>query len=346
MLKVAIVGASGYAGGELLKILLSHPKVEVVSITSERSAGKHVAALFPNLGRVCNMSFEKLDPREISAKAELAFMAVPHKQAMNPVAQFVGVNMRVIDLSADFRFKDARVYEDWYDTEHEQPGVCNVAIYGLPETNREEVKRARVIGNPGCYPTGALLALTPLLKEGLVELDSIVVDSKSGVSGAGRTPGEMYHYPECNETLTPYKVGQHRHTPEIEQGLSEAAGEPVVISFTPHLAPMNRGIITTAYARLNKYKGPESLLKLYAKFYKDSYFVRILGKGNYPTVSSVKGTNFCDIGLYSDLRTKRVVVMSAIDNLVKGAAGQAVQNMNLMYGFEETEGLKHLGIFP
>jgi len=346
MIKVAVVGSSGYAGGELLRILLGHKEVEVTAVTSESSAGQHVASLFPHLGRLCNLTLEKADPTVIAGKAGLVFLAVPHSKAMTIAAQFVGIGVGVIDLSADYRFRDTRIYNEWYGEEHEQPGLAYMAAYGLTELHRDEIKRARLIGNPGCYPTGALLALTPLVKEGLIELDSIIVDSKSGVSGAGRTPAQAYHYPEANESMMAYKVGVHRHTPEIEQGLSEVAGSPVIISFTPHLAPMNRGILTTCYAKLKDIQGPDTLRKMYAKFYKDSFFVRILGKGNYPNVSAVRGSNFCDIGLYSDLRTRRVVVMSAIDNLVKGAAGQAVQNMNVLCGFDETEGLKHLGMFP
>jgi len=320
--------------------------VEVTAITSEKSAGQHVASLFPHLGRLCNLTLEKLDPTTIANKADIVFLAVPHTAAMNTAAQFVGISKRVIDLSADYRFKDTRIYTEWYGEEHEQPGVAYMAAYGLPELHRDEIRGARIVGNPGCYPTGAILALAPLVKEGLIELDSIVVDSKSGVSGAGRTPATPYHYPEANESIMAYKIGVHRHTPEIEQELSHLSGKGTIISFTPHLTPMNRGILTTAYAKLKAYKGPDSLLKLYAKFYKDDFFVRVLGRGNYPSVSSVRGSNFCDIGLYSDLRTQRVVVVSAIDNLVKGAAGQAVQNMNIMLGLDETEGLKHLGMFP
>jgi len=346
MVRVAVVGSSGYAGGELLRILLGHKGVEVTAVTSEKSAGQHVASLFPNLGRLCNLTLEKLDPTTIANKADLVFLAVPHKAAMKTAAQFVGVGVRVVDLSADYRFRDTRVYEEWYGEEHEQPGLAHIAVYGLPELHKDEIRKAHIVGNPGCYPTGAILALAPLVKDGLVELDSLIIDSKSGVSGAGRTPGLPYHYPEANESIMAYKIGVHRHTPEIEQELTGLAGSAAIVSFTPHLTPMNRGILTTAYAKLKQYKGPDSLLKLYAKFYKDDFFVRVMGKGNYPSVSAVKGSNFCDVGLYSDLRTGRVVVVSAIDNLVKGAAGQAVQNMNLMLGMDETEGLKHLGMFP
>lgn len=346
MLKVAVIGSSGYAGGELLRILLGHKEVEVTAVTSEKSAGQPVAALFPHLGRLCNLTLEALDPNVIATKADVAFLAVPHKAAMSTAAKLVGIGMRVIDLSADFRFKDTRIYDEWYGEEHEQPGLAYMAVYGLPELHREEIKAARLIGNPGCYPTSAILALAPLVKEGLVELDSIVVDSKSGVSGAGRTPAQAYHYPEANEAIMPYKIGTHRHTPEIEQELSNMAGSGVIVSFTPHLTPMNRGILTTTYSRLKEITGPDTLLKLYAKFYRNDFFVRVMGKGNYPNVANVRGSNFCDIGLYSDIRTRRVVVVSAIDNLVKGAAGQAVQNMNIMMGFDETEGLKHLGMFP
>ncbi|MBI5189321.1 MAG: N-acetyl-gamma-glutamyl-phosphate reductase [Nitrospirae bacterium] len=346
MIRVAVVGSSGYAGGELLRILLGHKEVQVTAVTSEKSAGQHIAFLFPHLGRLCNLTLEKLDPTELANKADLVFLAVPHKEAFTVAAKFVGVGVRVVDLSADLRFRDTRLYEEWYEVEHEQPGLAHMAVYGLTELYRDEIKRARAVGNPGCYPTGALLALAPLVKEGLVELDSIIVDSKSGVSGAGRTPGLTYHYPEANEGMMAYKIGTHRHTPEIEQELTNLAGSAVVVSFTPHLTPMNRGILTTAYAKLKEYKGPETLRKMYAKFYKDAFFVRVMGKGAYPNVNAVRGSNFCDIGLYSDLRTGRVVVTSAIDNLVKGAAGQAVQNMNVMCGFDETEGLKHLGMFP
>ena len=339
MLKVAVVGSSGYAGGELLRILLGHKEVEVTAVTSEKSAGQHVASLFPNLGRLINLNLEALEPNTIASKADFIFLAVPHTAAMNVAAQFVGIGKRVVDLSADFRFKDARIFEKWYEEEHQQPGLCVMAAYGLTELHKEEIKRARLVGNPGCYPTGANLALAPLVKHGLVEPDSIVVDSKSGVSGAGRGPALPYHYPEANEAMMAYKIGVHRHTPEIEQELGLLSGKPVTVSFTPHLTPMNRGILTTCYAKLAKPIDTEHLLMHYAKFYKDSFFVRVLGKGSYPNVSAVRGSNFCDIGVYSDPRTGRVVVSSAIDNLVKGAAGQAVQNMNLMYGWSEEEGL-------
>jgi N-acetyl-gamma-glutamyl-phosphate reductase len=346
MLKVAVVGSSGYAGGELLRILLGHPEVEVTAVTSEKSEGQSVLALFPHLARLTNLTLEKLDPSAIASKADIIFLAVPHTAAMDAAAKFVGTGKRVIDLSADYRFKDIGVYQKWYGEEHMQPGLAFMAVYGLPELHREEIKKARIIGNPGCYPTGAILALAPLVKAGLAELDSIVVDSHSGVSGAGRTPGQMYHFPEANEGLTAYKVGTHRHTPEIEQELGALAGKEFNVSFTPHLAPMNRGILTTAYAKLAKWASSEQLAVLYAKFYKKEFFVRVLGPGAYPNVNAVKGSNFCDIGVYSDPRTGRAVIVSAIDNLVKGAAGQAVQNMNIMMGWDETLGLKNLGMFP
>ncbi len=346
MLKVAVVGSSGYAGGELLRILLGHPEVEVTAVTSEKSEGQHIVALFPNLGRVCNLSLEKLEPTAIASKADVVFLALPHMKAMDAAAQFVGIGKRVIDLSADYRFKDVSVYQKWYGEEHNQPGLAFMSIYGLPELHREEIKRARIIGNPGCYPTGAILALAPLVKAGLALPDSIIVDSHSGVSGAGRTPGQMYHFPEANEGLTAYKVGVHRHTPEIEKELSGLAGKELTVSFTPHLAPMNRGILTTAYAKLTKEASTEQLAVLYSKFYKKEFFVRVLGPGGYPNVNAVKGSNFCDIGVYSDPRTGRAVIVSAIDNLVKGAAGQAVQNLNIMMGWDEALGLKNLGMFP
>ncbi|MGA2193609.1 MAG: N-acetyl-gamma-glutamyl-phosphate reductase [Nitrospirota bacterium] len=345
MLKIAVVGSSGYAGGELIRILLGHKEVEIVAVTSEKSAGQHIATLFPNFGRLLDLALEPLDPNVIASKANFIFLAIPHMTAMNVGARFVGIGRRVVDLSADYRFRDVSVYKEWYGEEHMQPGLAVMSAYGLPELHRAEIKKAPIVGNPGCYPTGAILALAPLLKEGLVEPDSIVIDSKSGVSGAGRSPGLTYHFPELNEGFMAYKIGIHRHTPEIEQELSMLSGKEVKISFTPHLAPMNRGIYSTCYAKMTKFKETEELQKIYAKFYKAEFFVRILAK-TYPNVISVKGSNFCDIALKSDPRTGRVVIVSAIDNLVKGAAGQAVQNMNIMMGFEETEGLKSLGMFP
>jgi N-acetyl-gamma-glutamyl-phosphate reductase len=251
-----------------------------------------------------------------------------------------------VDLSADYRLADPAEYEAWYEHCHQYPHLLKVAVYGLPELHREKIKKAVLTANPGCYPTSAILGLAPLLKNRKVDHKTIVIDSKSGVSGAGRSASLAHHYPEVNEGLTAYKIGNHRHTPEIEQELSAQAGERVTVSFTPHLIPMNRGILTTAYATFSQAMNTAQLHALYKAFYKTEPFIRLLPPGQFPNVRNVRGSNFCDIGVHADSRTGRAVVVTAIDNLVKGAAGQAIQNMNIMMGFDETEGLQFAGLFP
>jgi N-acetyl-gamma-glutamyl-phosphate reductase len=346
MLKVAIVGSSGYAGGELCRILLGHKNVEITAVTSERSAGRKVSTLFPQLTKLTDLVLEPLDPDTIGKKADFFFLAVPHLTAMSVAARFIGMGKKVVDLSADFRFRDPAIYQEWYGESHLHPELTKKAVYGLPELHRADIAKAILVGNPGCYPTSAILAMAPLLKECVVDEKTLIVDSKSGVSGAGRTPALPYHFPEANESLMAYKIGEHRHTPEIEQELSLCHGEQVLISFTPHLVPMNRGILTTAYAKLKRAVTEDDIREIYNKHYKDEFFVRVLEEKVFPNVANVRGSNFCDINFKLDHRTGRVVVVSAIDNLVKGAAGQAVQNMNLMNGFNETEGLLTLGMFP
>lgn len=346
MLKVAVVGASGYTGVELLRLLYGHPEVAVTCITSEQSAGKPVADVFPTLrGRYAQL-LESLEPVRVAGKADLIFTALPHKAAMEVVPTFLELGKRVVDLSADYRFGDAAVYEKWYEP-HMNPETLKEAVYGLPEVRRDKIAGARLVGNPGCYPTSVILGLMPLLKEGIVDPSTIISDSKSGTSGAGRGAKVDNLFCEVNEGFKAYGVGGvHRHIPEIEQELSLLAGEQITITFTPHLVPMDRGILSTIYARLTGNHSAADLVKLYAGFYEGEPFVRVLPAGSIPSTAHVRGSNFCDIGLSVDSRTGRVIVVSAIDNLVKGAAGQAVQNMNIMHGFPETMGLELLPVFP
>jgi N-acetyl-gamma-glutamyl-phosphate reductase len=345
-LKIAIVGSSGYTGGELYRILLHHPLVTVTAVTSEKSAGKPITDIFPHLAGLTDLVCEPLDPDSIAKKSDFVFLALPHVTAQEAAFRFYKLGKKVVDLSADYRLADPALYEQWYEHCHQYPDLLKISVYGLPELHREKIRQTSLTANPGCYPTSAILGLAPLLKKGLVDLNSIIIDSKSGVSGAGRSPSLAHHYPEVNEGLTAYKIGTHRHTPEIEQELSSLASGKVTVSFTPHLIPMNRGILSTSYARLARETTTAELHAHYDEFYKKEPFVRLLPPGRFPNVRNVRGSNFCDIGVYADPRTGRAVVVTAIDNLVKGASGQAVQNMNLMMGFDEVEGLKFAGLFP
>ncbi|HEX8947724.1 MAG TPA: N-acetyl-gamma-glutamyl-phosphate reductase [Dissulfurispiraceae bacterium] len=346
MLKVAICGGSGYTGAELLRILLLHPGVEVTAVTSERSAGKRVTDLFPHLHRYAHLIYEPLDKEKVLEKADLFFMALPHAASQEAVDYFYRKGRKVVDLSADYRLADAAVYEEWYKTPHHYKDTLKEAVYGLPELHRERIRSAKLIANPGCYPTSAILGLNPAITNGLIDVEHIIVDSKSGTSGAGRKADTVFSYCEVNEGFKAYGIGVHRHTPEIEQELSGLAGKKIVINFTPHLVPMDRGIITTAYARLTKETGTAEVLSLYRKAYEEEPFVNVLEEGLYPNAKHVRGSNYCEIGLKVNARTNTLIVVSTIDNLVKGASGQAVQNMNIMTGFEETAGLGSLAVFP
>jgi N-acetyl-gamma-glutamyl-phosphate reductase len=345
-INVAIVGSSGYTGAELMRILLNHPQVTVTAITSEKSAGKPISSIFPHLAGLTSLVCEHLDPDTISMKSDLVFLALPHVTAQEAAFRFNKLGKKVVDLSADYRLSDPSVYAMWYEHTHQYPELLKEAVYGLPELHGSRIKKASLIANPGCYPTSAILGLAPLMQKGRVDLGSIIIDSTSGVSGAGRSTSLTHHFPEVNEGFMAYKVGTHRHTPEIEQELSALAGKQITLSFTPHLAPMNRGILTTLYARQLTAFDTASLHALYQDYYKKAPFVRMLPLGQFPNVRNVRGSNFCDIGVYADQRTGRVVVVTAIDNLVKGASGQAIQNMNLMMGFDEEEGLRFAGVFP
>lgn len=346
MLKIAIVGASGYTGLELIRLLDRHPRVVTSCVTSEQSAGKRISEIFPTLRGRCDLILEPLDPAAIAAKADLIFTALPHQAAMKVVPAFLAAGKPVVDLSADYRLHDPAVYAAWYEP-HLNPELLPDAVFGLPELRRDLIKQARLVANPGCYPTSVILGLKPLLENRLIDLATIIADSKSGTSGAGRSAKVDSLYCEVNDSFKAYGVGGvHRHTPEIEQELSELAGTPVTITFTPHLVPMDRGILSTIYATPSRAVSTDELVALYAATYTDEPFVRPLPKGQLPSTAFVRGSNFCDIGITLDSRANRIVVVTAIDNLVKGASGQAIQNMNLLCGFPETSGLEGLAIFP
>ncbi|MEW6116054.1 MAG: N-acetyl-gamma-glutamyl-phosphate reductase [Nitrospirota bacterium] len=346
MVKIAICGGSGYTGAELLRILLLHPGVEITAVTSEKSAGKKVTDLFPHLHRYTHLIYEPMDKEKLLDKADLFFMALPHAASQEAVDYFFKKGKKVVDLSADFRIGDAAVYEEWYKTPHHYKDTLKEAVYGLPELHRERIRKARLIANPGCYPTSAILGLTPALREGLIDSGSIIIDSKSGTSGAGRKADTAFSYCEVNDGFKAYGIAVHRHTPEIEQELSGIAGKRITINFTPHLVPMDRGIISTMYAKLVKNSDTAEILSLYRKMYDKEPFVNVLDEGVFPNAKNVRGSNYCDIGLKVNKRTNTLIVISAIDNLVKGASGQAVQNMNLVLGFKETTALESLALFP
>ncbi len=346
MLKVAICGGSGYAGSELLRLLSHHRRVEIGAVTSERSAGRKVTDLFPHLLGAVDLEFEPLKPVSLLEKADLFFLALPHAASQEAVNFFHSGGKHVVDLSADYRLKSPRVYKEWYKVSHEYPSLLEEAVYGLPELYREEIRRTRLVANPGCYPTGAILGLYPALKEGLVDASSVVIDSKSGTSGAGRKADTAYSFCEVNESFRAYGIATHRHTPEIEQELSGISGTEVAVNFTPHLLPVSRGILTTVYCRLKAEVSTGEVIERYRETYGKEPFVRIYAEGTLPDIRNVRGTNFCDIGLRVNGRTKTLVVVTAIDNLLKGASGQAVHNMNIMMGFDETEGLDLLAPLP
>jgi N-acetyl-gamma-glutamyl-phosphate reductase len=345
MIKVAIIGGSGYTGGELLRLLEQHPYIKITAVTSERSKGKPVSGSFPNL-KNCRLKFEPLKIKNIIKKADLFFLCLPHKTSQDVVATLYKVGKKIIDLSADYRLKDAAVYRKWYDTRHKFPILLKKAVYGLPELYREKIKRASIIANPGCYPTGAILGLAPIMKNSAVDFDSIIVDSKSGVSGAGRNPALPFMFSEVNESVKAYAVTVHRHMPEIEQELSSISKKKIKINFTPHLIPVDRGILSTIYVKLKKNIKPADVHGIYKKFYAKEPFVRVLKDKEYPNTKAVMGTNSCDIALFVDKHKNSLIIVTAIDNLLKGASGQAVHNMNIMYGFDETTGLTALPSYP
>lgn len=346
MIKAAICGGSGYTGAELLRILSGHPEVEITAVTSEKSAGKKVADLFPHLHKYSYLIYEPLDKEKIMNKADVFFMALPHAASQEAVDYFFKKGKKVIDLSADYRLSDVAVYEEWYKTPHNYADTLKEAVYGLPELHRERIKQSSLVANPGCYPTSAILGLYPAIKEDIIDVNSIIIDSKSGTSGAGRKADVGFSYCEVNEGFKAYGIATHRHTPEIEQELSEIAGKKITINFTPHLVPMDRGIISTIYGKMIRKAETADMLSVYKKYYDAEPFVKVLDEGVYPNAKNVRGSNYCEIGLRVNKRTNTLIIVSAIDNLVKGASGQAIQNMNIMMGFKETTALESLAVFP
>ena len=351
-LQVAVIGASGYGGAELARLLAGHPQAQLARATaSGERAGAKLSDLFPSLRGVCEVVCEELDIERLASDCDFVFISLPHGKAMEIVPALLERGVKVCDIGADFRLRDAQEYEQWYKHTHSAPQLLCTAIYGLPEWNRDKIKGARLLSNPGCYPTSAILALAPFVAEDLVRQDSIIVDAASGTSGAGRSSfGLGMHHPEISTDFKAYNVATHRHTPEIEQGLTDAfndqAAEPLRITFTAHLLPIARGILSTCYATLHHKTSIEQAQAVLQARYEHEPFVRVLPVGQLPQIKHVSGSNFCDIGVQVDKRTGRLIVISAIDNLVKGAAGQAMQNMNLMCGFDETSGLMSAPVFP
>lgn len=344
--KAGIIGSTGYAGQEIVRLLLAHKEVEIKWYGSQSYIDKKYYQVFGNMFQLVENVCVEDDIKRLAEEVDVIFMATPQGYCASVITEEILNKVKIIDLSADFRIKEAATYEQWYGMEHKSPQYIEEAVYGLCEVNREAVKNARLIANPGCYPTCSFLSIYPLAKEGLLDMKTIIIDAKSGVSGAGRGAKINNLYCEVNESMKAYGVTTHRHTPEIEEQLGYAAGEKTAITFTPHLVPMNRGILITAYAVLNKEISQQELKSIYHKYYDGEYFVRVLEDGSAPETRWVEGSNFVDVNCILDKRTNRVIMMGAMDNLVKGAAGQAVQNMNLLFGLEETEGLKLVPMFP
>ncbi len=353
-LRIAVIGASGYTGGELLRLLSLHPKVQICRVVaSSKSDGLSVSSLLPNLSKIIDIQLSPLNIPSIAKEVDLVFLSLPHTQSLEPVADFLSHEKLVIDLSADYRLRNATVYKQWYQTTHPHPDLLQQAVYGLPELYRSAIRNSQLVAVPGCYPTVAILQLAPFVAQNLIEWDSIIIDAKSGVSGAGRTPALGFHFPEAHEAIHAYKIATHRHLPEIEQGLNHlipasdtTPASPISLIFTPHLIPINRGILSTAYAKLQSNVGPADIENIYHHFYKDEPFIRVYPQAEAVNPRNLRGANFCDLSCTFDSRTGHIISSGAIDNLVKGAAGQAIQCMNLMAGFQETLGLTSPGLFP
>lgn len=345
-IKAAIVGSTGYGGVELIRLLQGHPKVEIVSVISASSAGVPITDGFPHLSAIVTQNLDGVDPKEIAKKADVVFTATPSGVSGKLVPGLLNEGLKVIDLSGDFRIKDGEVYETWYKHDAPDPQRLEEAVYGLCEIYGEDVRGVDFISNPGCYPTATLLGLIPALSKGWIDPASIIIDAKSGVSGAGRGTSLTSHYAEINENMKAYKVNKHQHIPEIEQCLTQVAGEQVTVTFTTHLVPMTRGIMSTMYAQMKGAYTEDDLIDLYRQFYEGRPFVRVRGAGKWPATKEVLGSNYCDIGFAVDDRTGRVTIISVIDNVVKGAAGQAIQNLNLMMGWDEAEGLRLVPVYP
>ena len=337
MINVGIIGVTGYVGEELIEVLLNHPQVRITNLSIRKDAPMHIAKIHPKFKGRLDLICDLPDIKEIASKCDVVFLALPHTVSMDMAPKLLKAGLKVIDLSADYRIKDIRVYEKAYNYKHKDKSNIAQAVYGLPELYREKIKKAKLIANPGCYPTAAALALAPLVScvKG-VDLDTIIIDAKSGVSGAGKKMADALMFEEVNEDFKAYKVNVHQHAPEINQELSKLSGKKLSVTFVPHLLPLDRGILETIYVKKNK-SGTQNILDVYKKFYKKEPFVRVCSEGVYPRLKDVANTNYCNIAIKEE--SKQVIIISAIDNLLKGASGQAVQNMNIMFGFDEKAGL-------
>lgn len=346
MIKAGIIGATGYVGEEILRLLIQHPEVEPTILVSRSYKDEPFSSVYGNFLTICDQNCAEGEINHIAKQVDVLFIALPHGIASNQIDHSILKHTKVIDLGADYRLKSQETYEEWYKVEHGSPDLLGEAVYGLCEWKRDEIKKSSLIANPGCYTTCSILTLSPLLKENMIDERTLIVDAKSGVTGAGRGLNLGTHFTECNESIKAYKIASHRHTPEIEQQLSEVSGKEVQITFTPHLVPMNRGILVTAYAALKEKADYKELIQCYKEYYGNEFFIRLLPEGVFPETRWVKGSNYCDIGIALDKRTNRVVMLGAIDNLMKGAAGQAVQNMNILFDYPEKIGLEMVPLFP
>ena len=345
MINVGIIGATGYAGEELVRILSGHPEVNITEIVSKSFAGQKLSDLYPTLRGVVDGVCGDVDVDRIADNCDVVFTALPHGASANLISQLAKKGAKIIDLSADFRYKDTDVYTEWYGVDHCDKELLGKSVYGLCELYRDELKKTDIIGNPGCYTTTSILGAAPLVAKGLIDTKTIIIDAKSGVTGAGRKEKLDLSFCECTETMKAYGVATHRHTSEIEQELSILAGEKITLNFTPHLIPMKRGILATIYANLTSDITTEELVKIYKDFYDGEYFIRVYDAGSLPETHHVAGSNFVDIGCVVEKRTNRAIIVSCLDNLFKGAAGQAVQNMNIMFGFDEKTGIGNPGFY-
>ena len=346
MIKVGIIGATGYAGGELVRILTGHKEAEIKWFGSRSYIDQKYASVYQNMFQIVDATCMDDNMEKLASQVDVIFTATPQGLCASLVNENILSKVKIIDLSADFRIKDVATYEKWYGIEHKSPQFIEEAVYGLCEINREDVKNARLVANPGCYTTCSILTAYPLAKEGIIDMSTLIIDAKSGTSGAGRSAKVANLYCEVNENMKAYGVATHRHTPEIEEQLGYASGENVVLNFTPHLVPMNRGILATEYAKLTTDVTYDEVKAIYDKYYANEKFIRVLEKNVCPETKWVEGSNYVDINFKIDPRTNRIIMMGAIDNLVKGAAGQAVQNMNLMFSLKESEGLELVPMFP
>jgi N-acetyl-gamma-glutamyl-phosphate reductase len=345
-MKAAIIGGTGYGAIELIRILQKHPYLEIGSVVSNSQAGNSFSESYPHLSEIIEQPFEKFDAKSLSEKNDVVFLATPSGVSSNFIPQLMEVGLKCIDLSGDLRLRSTEEYESWYKHSPVDDQYLKQATYGLSEIYPEKIKSAKLIANPGCYPTATSLGLLPILKTSLADYESIIIDAKSGVSGAGRGLSLTSHYAEINENIRAYKLGQHQHIPEIEQVLSDESERPITITFTTHLVPMTRGIMCTTYVKLVENVTTKEVQEIYSEFYKNKPFVRVRPEGKVPATKEVLGSNFCDIGLHVDTRTNRLTIISVIDNLVKGAAGQAIQNVNLMNGWDERTGLQDIPLYP